>query len=451
MLDKVKEFISDNKMISRGDTVWVALSGGADSICLLNVLNKLKDKIGFELKAVHVNHMLRGAEGDRDEAFCREACGRLGIDIAVYYANVRQMAADLGMTIEQAGRKARYDIFDDKCPGKIAIAHNLNDNAETLLMNLVRGTGTAGLSGISCVNGSYIRPLLKTSREDIEKYCLDNKIEYVYDSSNEDTAYFRNAVRHRVIPLLDEITGRDTITVLNRAASSISADNRFIDHEAELAFEKYAVIGENRVVLDNKGIVMLHPALLSRVARKAVEAVRGSLKDIEEKNTQLLLDIIKSNRTGAAVDLPGGITALVQFGSTIISNEKPMGEFEYMLPVPGKITVKELGITLTARLTDAAGKPDPGGDIHYFSQASCTEGLTVRNRRNGDIIKPWKGAGTAKLKKYFIDRKIERSARDRKLLITCGNKVVFIDGMAYGVDYMPKQGNKIIMISIERR
>ena len=183
MKNFVKAYINDNGMIVRGDTIWVALSGGADSCSLLLLLNNIKTDINFILKAVHINHQLRGDESERDEKFCRTLCAENGIALSVYNADVKQIAKDKGMTIEQAGRSVRYNIFETKCPGKVAIAHNMNDNVETLLMNLIRGTGTTGMCGISHMTGKYIRPLIKISRESIENYCVDNGIKYVTDSS----------------------------------------------------------------------------------------------------------------------------------------------------------------------------------------------------------------------------------------------------------------------------
>ena len=157
MKNIVKTYIIDKGMIVRGDTIWVALSGGADSCSLLYLLNDIKTDLNFELKAVHINHQLRGAESDGDEKFCRTLCAEKEIELSVYYADVKRIASEKGMTIEQAGRSARYEIFEANCPGKVAVAHNMNDNAETLLMNLLRGTGTTGLSGISHMIGKYIR------------------------------------------------------------------------------------------------------------------------------------------------------------------------------------------------------------------------------------------------------------------------------------------------------
>lgn len=450
MREKVTEYISGNNMIVRGDTIWVALSGGADSSCLLHLMNELKDEIGFTLKAVHVNHQLRGVESDGDEEFCRRICAEEGIKIEVHHVDVTKMAKDEKMTIEQAGRKARYDIFNDMCDGKVATAHNMNDNAETVLMNMVRGTGTLGLCGIRPVYGKYIRPLLKTPRESIEKYCLDNGIDFIKDSSNDDTVFFRNAVRHKVLPLLNEISQKDVVPVLDRAADSIAIDNAFINEMAGSAFSDLVEMDNGVATIDNDGIGKLHPALSARVVRKAVEFVKGDLKDIESIHTNLVTDIIMENRTGAAVNLPGGLNSLVQFGKTLVFKDIPTEDYEYKLPIQGKIFIEEKNLYITVEICENHKKAEPEGNVHYFSDALCEGGFSVRNRRNGDIIKPWKGLGTVKLKKYFIDRKINRPARDMLLLIARGNSVAYIEGYDYGRDYMPTGVGRTVKVIFGR-
>ncbi|MBN2558735.1 MAG: tRNA lysidine(34) synthetase TilS [Clostridia bacterium] len=450
MKDEIKEYIIEKDMISAGDAVWAAFSGGADSCCLLHILNRLGPEMGFELKAVHVNHMLRGEESGRDERFCIDFCNKIGVGLEVYREDVRKIAAEGRMTVEEAGRKVRYGIFEKRCPGKIALAHNQNDNAETVLMNLLRGSGTDGFSGISPVNGRYIRPLLAKSRREIEMYLEQNGIPNIEDSSNKDTDYFRNAVRLKLLPLMDDITGRDSAPVLARAAEMARMDSSYLSQAAEEAYSEIAVAKDKMVVLDNVLIMKLHPAIAARAARKAVESIKGDLKDIGMKNTETLMDIMRSNRTGDAADLPGGIRALVQFGRTIIYKPLEKEYFEYVLPVPGNIYIKERDITATAAFEKQQSAPDPRANSHYFCFGGQSDPITVRNRRNGDIIKPWKGRGTAKLKKYFIDRKVSRPERDEKIIIACGSSVAYIEGMAYGREFMPVEGCDTVRISFER-
>ncbi|MCD6323054.1 MAG: tRNA lysidine(34) synthetase TilS [Clostridiales bacterium] len=451
MKNFVKAYINDNGMIVRGDTIWVALSGGADSCSLLHLLNDIKTDINFILKAVHINHQLRGDESEGDEKFCRTLCAENGIALSVYNADVKQIAKDKGMTIEQAGRSVRYNIFETKCPGKVAIAHNMNDNVETLLMNLIRGTGTTGMCGISHMTGKYIRPLIKISRASIENYCADNGIKYVTDSSNEDTVYFRNAVRHKILPLMSEITGKDVVPALDRASESIRIDADFINKAADEAYTQYVTAKDGKTIIDNRCARNLHHAVLTRILRRAIESVKGNLTDIEARHIVLIVALLTNNKTGDAVNLPDGVNALVQFGKTIIHKEILKEDYEYLLPIPGKIVIKEKNLEITTEICDNFEKANPQGNVHYFSGKYCKDGFFARNRRNGDIIKPWKGNGTTKLKKYFIDKKVERYTRDSLLLITCNDSVVYIEGMDYGKDFIPSNDEDTIKVIIERR
>lgn len=451
MRDKIKSYILNNGMIVRGDTVWVALSGGADSSCLLHILLQLSTELDITIKAVHVNHGLRGAMADTDEQFCKEICGNYGIELLGFHEDVKKIADDMGMTIEQAGRTVRYEIFEKHCPGKVALAHNMNDNAETLLMNLMRGSGTTGMSGISPVSRKYIRPLLKTQRADIEQYCADNNVRYVEDSSNIDTIYFRNAVRHELLPLMKDLAGKDIVPILDRASEIMALDNQFIVAAAEEVYKNIVSVEEDSAIINNKLLTDLHPALSARVLRKAIEAIKGNIANIETRHMILLLDMAKQNSTGSAVNLPDGVTALVQFGKTVVRNDAKKQNYEYLLPVPGKIFIKEKGVYVTSGLCKEVEKSSPAETVHYFSANSCKDGFTIRNRRNGDIIRPWKGRGTAKLKKYFIDRKIPRHIRDNLMLIACGENVAYVEGMEYGKDYMPIEGETAVKVEIERR
>lgn len=238
MLDKVFGFISDNKMLSHGDTVVCGLSGGADSVCLLLALNSLHERLGITVEAVHVNHCLRGGESDRDESFCRELCESLGIGFISESCDVSGYIAKNGLSCEDAARKLRYDIFAKHSQGKrLATAHNANDNLETMLLNLARGTALKGISGIPPVRGNIIRPLLIVSRSEIEAYLDGIGQSYVTDSTNLSDDYTRNKIRHRIIPLLEEINPSAVATAA-RSSQAMREENSFIESAAEEALKK---------------------------------------------------------------------------------------------------------------------------------------------------------------------------------------------------------------------
>ena len=226
--DKVRETITRRCMIQKGDTVTAGLSGGADSVCLVTVLHELSHEMDFTLRAVHVNHCLRGEESDRDQHFCEELCKSLDIPLEVCRVDVTGFARESGRSTEEAARILRYGAFDKaSCGGKTATAHNKNDNAETVLFNIVRGTGLKGLGGIPYVRGNIIRPLLDVSRSEIEEYLAQMGQGFVTDSTNLTEDYSRNKLRRRIIPQLEEINA-DVTDALCRLSLSAEEDESFL-------------------------------------------------------------------------------------------------------------------------------------------------------------------------------------------------------------------------------
>ena len=448
MYKKFKENIKTGQLAAPGDAVIVALSGGADSVCLLYLMKRYSEETGIRLGAIHVNHMLRGDDSNGDEGFCVALCEKLGIPIDVYRKDVGKFAAENKMTIEEAGRAVRYDIFEKADADKIAIAHNMDDNAETVMINLLRGAGAAGLSGISKTNERYIRPLMIFRKSEILGFCSSEGIEYRTDKSNEDTSYFRNSVRHRLIPLMDEITGRDTVPLINRTASMISEDESYLDFKSDEAFSECASTDEYSVTMDNEKFIALHPAIAARVIRKAYQYVAGTLKDFENKNTTALMEMIAKGKTGDSMDLSSGISALVQFGETILQRANEQENYEYTLEVPGRIYIRERNITLSCEVF--GDYPGVGEEGFICIADTGHESMIVRNRRDGDRFSPAKGNGTKKLKKYFIDRKIHRMERNKVFLLLIGGKIAYIEGMDHGKGFIPEKGRKYTRISIER-
>ncbi|MBE6860116.1 MAG: tRNA lysidine(34) synthetase TilS [Ruminococcus sp.] len=238
MLEKIINFTKKFNMLLPDITVVVGLSGGADSICLTTVLNELSHNIGFKLEAVHVNHNLRNAESDNDQLFCEQFCRNLGIPLKVVSCNVSEYAQKNKLSIEEAARIMRYKVFADCSVGKfIATAHNADDNLETVIHNLIRGTAVKGLAGIPPVRDNIIRPLLNVTRAEIEQYLSENNIDFVVDSSNLSDDYTRNKIRHNLIPVMSDINS----SLLKTSVSTINAvnlENSFIEEQTDIAYSK---------------------------------------------------------------------------------------------------------------------------------------------------------------------------------------------------------------------
>lgn len=238
MLNKIRFIAEKYNMLKEGDTVVCGLSGGADSVCLLLSLRELSAELGINVEAIHVNHCLRGDESDRDEQFCRDLCGRLGLKFTAVSCDVKSYSEKNSLSCEEAARLLRYGIFGEYTQGKkLATAHNADDNLETMLLNLIRGTGLKGIAGIPPVRGNIIRPMLNVSRYEIEEYLKKNGQSYVTDSTNLTDDYTRNKLRHNIIPIMKEING-SLIETSVRTAGVLRSENELIESEVDEAMEK---------------------------------------------------------------------------------------------------------------------------------------------------------------------------------------------------------------------
>ena len=241
MLDKVINYIKENKIIQQDDRILVALSGGPDSVCLLHMLYRIKDKFNLKLGAIHINHMLRGEEADKDENYIIDLCEQMGIKHYVKRINIEYIAKETNVSLETAGRNERYKAFEeikikDKY-NKIAVAHNANDQAETILMRIMRGTGLEGLTGIKPQReGGIIRPILCLNRQEIEDYCEYNGLNPRIDASNYDRHYSRNRVRLDILPYMRDNFNKDIIDTLNRMTLLLQKDNEFIEEYSQKCY-----------------------------------------------------------------------------------------------------------------------------------------------------------------------------------------------------------------------
>ncbi|MBR5976570.1 MAG: tRNA lysidine(34) synthetase TilS [Clostridia bacterium] len=321
--EKVRGVISRCEMLEDGDTVIVGLSGGADSTALLRVLCELKTEYNLNLIAAHVNHGIRGAEADRDEAFCKELCKKLGVQIYAFHIDIPELAKERGVSLEVAGRDARYEFFTGLAGenGKIATAHNAQDTAETLLLNLCRGTGLKGLTGIppvrfvehkagcrsdETVSTMVIRPLIECTREEIEAYLESLGQDYVTDSTNLEDDYTRNRIRHNVIPELVAVN-ENAMGNITRCISTLKDDSDFLEALAE-----ELVSSSNRGDgLDTDALLAAPKPVLSRAVSRLAYDVCGRYP--EKVHILKAMDMMKIGRTDQ-VQIPGGAYIRVEKG-----------------------------------------------------------------------------------------------------------------------------------------
>ena len=483
MIRRTKEYILENKMIKNHSTVLVALSGGADSVCLLLVLNEIKrqcaDELDFALEAVHVEHGIRGAESREDARFASDLCERLHIPCHVHSVDVPQYAASHGLGLEEAARILRYEAFEkeaatayaaDQKQGNsrqvvVAVAHHMEDNAETVLFQMLRGSGAKGLSGmhpVSVKNGViYIRPLLSATRAQIEEYLKENGQAFVTDATNTDTAYSRNKLRHDVFPLLLQINDR-AIGHINESAGQLAVMNDFYEQQLKEACDSMIYQKEGRVILEISRFESLHPALKSGVARECIHLASGRLKDITSTHIGALVKLA-GQQSGRKINLPYGIIAEKSFGEVILFAGRCDDEKEEI-----HITQKELealsatgeqkniklsadGSYVTLCIQDFNGKMDEIPKKPYtkwFDYDKIKKCPTIRTRQTGDYLTIADGRGEMirkSLKSYFVDQKIPREERDRLPILAEEDHVLWVMGYRISEYYKVTENTKRIL------
>lgn len=459
LYEKVLETITDHELVKSGDAVLVAVSGGPDSACLLHILFSLSEELGIRLFAIHINHMLRGSESDADEQYVKELCGRLGITIRTVSVDISVLSKSLGLSLEEAGREARYAEFekyaDEIGAAVIAVAHNRNDQAETVLMHILRGSGLTGLSGMGLKRGRVIRPLLEINRSEIDEYCCEQKLEPRIDSTNLKEDFTRNRVRLKLIPYINSNFDTDVTGSLCRISKLADLDNGYL---VQCADEQYDAsldnVGSDFIHLKLETLRRLHPAIMSRVLRLSLQKLTGSLKGIESIHVDILSGLVLEGRTGPVVQLPRNIRAGISYGILKIyinREEKPACVFNRRIQVPGQTLVNEIASIVKAEIMEMSYEVDKYGKLGYNSMVQVfdydllKEGINIRNRMAGDIFKPIKSNGTRKLKEFFIDNKIPREIRDEIPVIAIGNEVIWVAGFKISDKFKLTENTKSVL------
>ncbi len=406
MHSKVMDFITKNNLVSAGDTVICGLSGGADSVSLLLVMRELSDKLGINVEAIHVNHCIRGEESDRDEAFCRELCSRLGVRFNAYSCNVPEYAEKTGLSHEEAARKLRYQIFNDNSEGKlIATAHNANDNLETAVLNLARGTGLKGLTGVPVSRGNIIRPLLCVSRSEIEAYLAENNQEYVTDSTNLSDDYTRNKIRHRIIPLLEEINPSVINTFIN-SAETLREEEKTISAQAEKVWQK-SVSGKTLHDISGEDKVIRRRCIARLLSENGLPYSRDRLIDADN----ILIN-------GGKINISGNKYLFSDGKSLSLTEIEPKNEQKELSAdlVIGENCIFE-GKKLLCELLDCDNLKkieDVHKNLTFYTldYDKIIGRAVIRNRRFGDRIKLPGRDFTSSVKK-LINEKVPQGSRDK--------------------------------------
>jgi tRNA(Ile)-lysidine synthase len=449
---KVRSTISKYCMLQPGDRVLVGVSGGADSTALLVCLHGLAREDRFSLFAGHLNHQLRGAEADEDERFVRALCAELGLSLVSEKTDVRGLAARRKLNLEDAARRVRYDFLRRTAEKldcrKIAVGHNLNDQAESVLIRFLRGSGPDGLSGIHPVlDNLVIRPLLECSRAEVESYLHSRGRSHREDSSNMELKLRRNRVRHELIPYLEQHFNPRLLEALARSASRARDIAQYLELEAGAALERIRrAAGPESVSFSVKGLAGLHPIIRSGVVRRAIRECRGSLAGISDLHVREVIRLATSRHSGHSADLPGGLAASLQFDELILGlgQTRAGSGFCYQLSIPGSCVVPEARLEFIARRGPwPEARPDRSTHAVLDADKLPAE-LRVRSRRAGDR---YGGPGHRKVKGMLINARIPLSMRGLQPMVVAGDAVIWVPGFLPAGPFRacPRSGRCVIL------
>lgn len=433
-LDTIKKY----SMFSEGETVVVGLSGGADSMCLVSLLNEFRDALGISICAVHVNHLIRGEEAYRDERFVRDFCEKNNIPLTVFRKDIPKISAETGESTELAARRVRYSCFNEIGADKIATAHSASDRIETLIFNLSRGASLNGLCSIPPVRDNIVRPLIGITRSEIEEYCKNNSVEYITDSTNLTDEYTRNKIRLRVIPELTAINSSFEKNAL-RCIELINDENAYIDRVAGKLLEK-SMSTDGRLALTE--LLSEDEAVFRRVIVKFLECL--SVEEYEHSH----IGIITENKGKKfAVCLPGDKRVESDGEYLFLRNNKEISSAdalkEYAFNINEGISFVYCNKKYSAYLS--ADKPDKNG-IFYADASKIGEKLVFRGKLPGDIMRPGKGRCRKPLRKLFSEMKIPTEIRDFIYVLADEKGVVFVDGIGFDADRLCDNNTKKYLI-----
>lgn len=483
--DKIDRTIKEYNMLMPGDTIVVGVSGGSDSICLLDYLLKIKDEKNLKIIVAHINHMLRGEESERDENFVRNFCKGKNLPIKVLKIDIEHESKNLGLGIEETGRKIRYDFFkklvleEANCAKmqnqdvrfKIATAHTLSDSVETLILNLSKGTSIDGLCGIPAVRDEVlnkaedkkegklikikiIRPLINLQKSEILDYCKENNLEFVEDSSNFEDKYTRNKIRLKVLPILKNLN-ENLESSMARSMELFKNDSNYLKKLASRELENLK-IEENQYSLSE--LKKLDFAIKSRCVKKIVENFKKGVR-IDFKHLNLILNMI--DKENGAVMLPGKVylKASDDILEILEYQEKPEKEtlnFSYLLKksdIEKKYTLTESKLKFIIKVVTKEEYDNllKGSNFKFknaidFDKIPDNKEIYLRNRREHDKFSPINRRITKSLKKFLNEEKVPLKKRNNLVLLSLENIVIWLENFGVSEKFKVNENTKRVMI-----
>jgi len=454
LISQARKTIERYSMLSPGDRVIVAVSGGPDSVCLLRVLQVLSNNLDLTLHAAHLDHRFRGEGSAADARFVEGLAKKLGIAATIEGRDVPAYCAERGLSAQAGAREVRYAFLNRVALSvgarKIALGHTASDQAETLLMRLVRGAGISGLSAVPPVRENIIRPLIGTTRSEVLAYLKKLGQDFVTDPSNEKPLYTRNRVRHEVLPVLERFNPRITET-LAAEAELLRDENAAIEAMLQAIIQTILRRDGETVRISREKFIRLLPAFQRRVLRTAIELVAGNdAVDHSWIRTGEALGFIAEAQNGRNMEVPGGLFLAREYDSMVIRAREQETTFCIPVAVPGETAVPASGLAIETAVLNAF--PDPGTDEgNYLWQAvfdydKMSLPLYLRNRRPGDRFCPaGMGGKSKKLQDYFVDEKVPQTRRNTAPLLATEQDVIWIVGMRTDDRFLPGPGTKKVL------
>lgn len=463
---EVKAYIKKYRMISEGDTVLAGVSGGADSVCMLFILWKLQKEMPFHLVAVHVHHGVR-EDAQRDADHVKELCRKWDIPFFLKKVDMAGYAKKMGLSPEEAGRVLRYQAFEEvlaeESTYKIAVAHNQNDRAETMLFHLFRGSGLRGLGSIRPVREKVIRPLLCLGREEIETYLSENGLVFCVDSTNEEDLYTRNKIRHHILAYAEENICSNAAAHIGEAAEILAQTDDFIKKQTTLAYDRCAVFQkEGDMIIDLTAFRKEDSFLQKMVLLRCMEQLTPHRKDITKEHIDALMQLMQKDGS-REIALPYGLYVYKEYGRLIMRKEEKRRDavrgkelqeekaLQLSVTVPGEMTVPGLGKISFQFVPEEAFFYKKGKNIpektytKWFDYDKITTVLVFRTRETGDYLTIDSALRKKTIKEYMINEKIPKMQRERIYLLADGPHILWIPGYRISQYYKVNENTKRIL------
>lgn len=453
LIERTAETIKKHSMLSGGETVLVGLSGGPDSVCLITVLHALAPDLDLKLHAVYVDHGLRPEETPEEIEFASDLCLKLGVPFGVRRIDPKPHAGKHGLSLQDAARTLRYEALEEAAAeagaGAIAVGHNLDDQVETFMMHVLRGSGPRGLSGIPPVRDNIIRPLIEIERKEIEEFLDSEGISYITDPSNLKHDYLRNRLRADIMPVLKKINPSIPET-LARTTEILRDEDRYLELQVTKTLMKLITrMSDASIELFLVPLENLDRVILRRVLRRAVDATEG-LRGISFRHIEDIMHLIKEGSAGDRLYLPRDVRVIKKYSTLLLTSEPPQKLGTYGIGPGEEVALREAGLVLTATLEEKA-PAITDSDTAVLDADKLEFPLELRARRDGDYFCPEGFGKRKKLQDYFVDEKVPRDERDTVPIVTSGDDIVWVAGMRADDRYVAGGSTKrFLVLQIKR-